>query len=167
MRAKSISTPATSAATMIALSHVSWLSAFVGDTLLRTNSQKNLATKFNVAFQIHNRGAATHSAHTPSAAIGSERILVHGDRATESGNIGGVELSHNLLTISPRVSSHPITLVKVKNLVDVKNSVQAPHEDSALLCNKLGLLPFVISHIGIPINLPLALNRPSVWLAGH
>ncbi|KAG5611705.1 hypothetical protein H5410_022986 [Solanum commersonii] len=129
MQAKSISTPATSVGTMITLSHMSWLSAFVGDTLLRTNNQKNLATKFKVAFRIPNRGTAIHSACSPSAAM---------------------------------VSSHPITLVKVKKPVNVRDSVQAPSEESALLCNKLGHLSFVISHLGIPINLPLALNTPSV-----
>ncbi|KAG5610354.1 hypothetical protein H5410_021635 [Solanum commersonii] len=64
-------------------------------------------------------------------------------------------------------SSHLVTLVKAKNTVDVRDSVQAPHEDSALLCNKSGHILFVIFHLGIPINLPLALNTPSVWLADH
>uniref|UniRef100_M1DYG4 Uncharacterized protein n=1 Tax=Solanum tuberosum TaxID=4113 RepID=M1DYG4_SOLTU len=44
-------------------------SSISGDTLLRTNNQKNLATKFNVAFWIPNRGAVTHSARSPSTAI--------------------------------------------------------------------------------------------------
>ena len=57
--------------------------------------------------------------------------------------------------------------MKVKKTVDVRDNVQAPREDSALLCNKSGHLLLVISHLGIPINLPLALNTPSVWLASH
>uniref|UniRef100_M1D8T1 Integrase core domain containing protein n=1 Tax=Solanum tuberosum TaxID=4113 RepID=M1D8T1_SOLTU len=70
----------------------------------------------------------------------------------EGGSIGGVELLNNLLIISPWVSSHPVTLVKVKKSVDVRDSVQAPREDSALLCNKSGHLLFVIFHLGISIN---------------
>ncbi|KAG5615086.1 hypothetical protein H5410_014910 [Solanum commersonii] len=61
-------------------------------------------------------------------------------------------------------TGQPQTTVEVRGSWD---SAQAPHKDSALLCNKLGHLPFVISRLGIPINLPLALNTPSVWLAGH
>ncbi|KAG5581283.1 hypothetical protein H5410_051910 [Solanum commersonii] len=66
-----------------------------------------------------------------------------------------------------KVSSHPVIHVKFKKPVDVEDSVQAPCEDSALLCNKSGHLLFVILHLGIPINLPLDFNIPSIWLADH
>ncbi|KAG5609659.1 hypothetical protein H5410_020940 [Solanum commersonii] len=51
--------------------------------------------------------------------------------------------------------------------MDVGDSVRAPREDSALLCNKSSHLLFVIFHLGIPIDLPLTLNTPSVWLTSH
>ncbi|KAG5585011.1 hypothetical protein H5410_045445, partial [Solanum commersonii] len=57
------------------------------------------------------------------------------NRAPESGCIGSIELSHNLLTVRPWVSSHPVTLVKVEQPVNVWNSVQAPRENSPLLCD--------------------------------
>ncbi|KAG5580959.1 hypothetical protein H5410_051586, partial [Solanum commersonii] len=78
-----------------------------------------------------------------------------------SGNIGGVELPHNLLAISPWVSSHPVILVKVEKLVNVGDSM-ALCEDSALPCNNSGNLLFAINHLGIPIDLPLAHNTPSL-----
>ncbi|KAG5580964.1 hypothetical protein H5410_051591 [Solanum commersonii] len=89
------------------------------------------------------------------------------DRPTKSGSIGSVELPHNLLDIRPWVSSYPITLVKVEKMVNVGDSVQAPCEDSALLCNNLGHLLFIINHLGIPIDFPLALDTPYVCLTGH
>ncbi|KAG5579545.1 hypothetical protein H5410_050172 [Solanum commersonii] len=55
--------------------------------------------------------------------------------APESGCIGSIELPHNLLTVRPWVSSHPVTLVKVEQPVNVWNSVQAPRENSPLLCD--------------------------------
>ncbi|KAG5594482.1 hypothetical protein H5410_035714 [Solanum commersonii] len=109
-----------------------------------------------MAFRIPNRGVVTHSACSQSATV----YLANHNRTTESGDIGGVKLLYNLLTVSTWVSSHLVTLVKVKKSVDVGDSVQAPYEDSALLCNNSGHLLFVINHLGIPIDLPLALNTP-------
>ncbi|KAG5596526.1 hypothetical protein H5410_037758 [Solanum commersonii] len=87
--------------------------------------------------------------------------------APESGCIGSIELPHNLLTVRPWVSSHPVTLVKVEQPVNVWNSVQAPRENSPLLCDQPGHFLFFIDHLSIPVNLPLALDTPPIWLAGY
>lgn len=67
--AKSISDPATSAATMTALSYVSMFSVLVGDTLFQTNNLKYLATKFTVAFLMNTWGGMTQSARSPSTTM--------------------------------------------------------------------------------------------------
>ncbi|KAG5599892.1 hypothetical protein H5410_031262 [Solanum commersonii] len=67
------------------------------------------------------------------------------DRTPKSSHIGSIELPHNNLAIG----------------------AWAPSDDSALLCNKLGHLLFVIFHHGISINFSLALNTPFVWLPSH
>ncbi|KAG5571161.1 hypothetical protein H5410_060927, partial [Solanum commersonii] len=53
------------------------------------------------------------------------------ENISDRGSIGSIEFPHNLLAIRPWISSHPITLVKVEQPVNVRNSVQAPHEDSS------------------------------------
>ncbi|KAG5600566.1 hypothetical protein H5410_031936, partial [Solanum commersonii] len=78
--------------------------------------------------------------------------------APESGTIGSIELPHNLLTVHPWVTSHPVTLVKVEQSVNVWNSVQAPCENSLLLCDQSSHFLFFIDHFGIPVYLPLALD---------
>ncbi|KAG5576771.1 hypothetical protein H5410_056905, partial [Solanum commersonii] len=87
--------------------------------------------------------------------------------ASESSSIGSIELPHNLLAICPWVSSHPVTLVNVKQPVNVWNSVQAPRENSPLFCDQSGHFLFFIDHLCIPINLPLALDTPPIWFAGY
>ncbi|KAG5599260.1 hypothetical protein H5410_030630 [Solanum commersonii] len=82
--------------------------------------------------------------------------------ALESGSIGSIELPHNLLAVRPWVSSHPVTLVKVEQPVNVWNGVQAPRENSPLFCDQSGHFLFFIDHLCVPINLPLALDTPSI-----
>ncbi|KAG5605915.1 hypothetical protein H5410_027407 [Solanum commersonii] len=180
MRAKSISTPATNASTMTALFQMSWVSAFVGDTLLCTNNQKNLAATFNMAFRIPNRGVETHSARFPYAAVYLANHSITVSRCSAflwkaplrmMSHLEWKHRRHRTPAQSPHYKSLGLepcsTLVKVENSVNVGDSVQAPSEDSTLLCNNSGHLLFVINHLGIPIDLPLTLNTPSVWLIAH
>ncbi|KAG5599217.1 hypothetical protein H5410_030587, partial [Solanum commersonii] len=57
------------------------------------------------------------------------------EKTADGGSIRIEEFPHNLLVIRPWVSSHPITLVKVKQPVDFRDSLHSPREDSTLLCN--------------------------------
>ncbi|KAG5620830.1 hypothetical protein H5410_006048 [Solanum commersonii] len=86
---------------------------------------------------------------------------------SESGCIRSIELPHNLLTIRPRFSSHPITLVKIEQPVNVWNRVQAPGENFPLFCDQSGHFLFVVYHLSIPVYLPLALDTPPILLAGY
>ncbi|KAG5585437.1 hypothetical protein H5410_045871, partial [Solanum commersonii] len=65
------------------------------------------------------------------------------EKGADGGSIRSIKFPHNLLVIRLWVSSHPITLMKVKQSVDFWDSVQAPREDSVLLCNKSGHLLFL------------------------
>ncbi|KAG5580537.1 hypothetical protein H5410_051164 [Solanum commersonii] len=108
-----------------------------------------------------NSSGRHHSAQCPICS----QIPLNG--ASESGCIGSIELPHNLLTVRPWFSSHPVTLVKTEQPVNAWNRVQAPRENSPLFCDQSGHFLFVIYHLSIPVNLPLALDTPPIWFAGY
>ncbi|KAG5629879.1 hypothetical protein H5410_001596 [Solanum commersonii] len=87
------------------------------------------------------------------------------DLPSESGSIGSVKLPHNLLAISSRITSHPLALVPLEKLVDIWHSVEAPGENSMLLCNYTYHLVLGILHLGVTTNLPLLLDAPPIRLS--
>lgn len=55
---------------------------------------------------------------------GGEEVLWCGlglivGRPSENGHIGGIKLLHNLLTVSPEITCHPLMFVPLKQPMDI------------------------------------------------
>lgn len=68
------------------------------------------------------------------------------DGTLESGNIRGIEIPINLLSIIVQVSSYLVAFMGIIEFVQPKNYVQTPCEDSTLLNDKPGF-PLLIEHL--------------------
>ncbi|KAG5615660.1 hypothetical protein H5410_015484, partial [Solanum commersonii] len=128
--------------------------AFVGDTLLRTSSQKNLATKFNVAFRMPNRwdpfrDAAIRKEYTRQPKYNNLSLL---NIPLESATLHDVPSVAKLRCVErPRVTRGR-TIEKSSDRGSI-GSIKLPH-------NLLAIRPWVSSHLVTLVKVEQPVN---IW----